>query len=836
MSEQEKKRIHLVCNAHLDPEWLWEWEEGAAAMLGTFRQAAEFCDEYEGEAFIFNHNEVILYRWVEEYEPELFVKIQRLVKEGKWHIMGGWYLQPDCNMTSGESFVRQIMLGRQYFKNKFGKVPTTAINFDPFGHTRGLVQILAKSGYDSYIFCRPEEREMKLEAMDFIWEGYDGSQVMAHRSHDLYLSFLGKASKKVEEVKELCADQDDMMVLWGVGNHGGGASRKDLAMLKDLKEKLSATHEVVHSTPENYFEQLAKRKDSLPVRQNDLNSTLVGCYTTQIRIKQKHRQLENYLFMTEKMSVFAWSKGLMKYPEDELREAMYDLAKAEFHDILPGSSIEAVEEAGLRVMDHGLEILSRVKARAFFALAKGQPRAKEGETPILIYNPHPFPIKTVVECEFQLENQNREDSFTDIFVYQNDQLLPCQVEDEQANLPLDWRKKVSFIVELAPTQMTRVDCREKVIPKQPKPPKISATENYVFDNGEMRVEINPTSGLIDSYIVAGKEMLKKGGAKFLVLHDDEDAWGTDIYEFRNVIGEFTLLSPKRAAKFAGVHVEELQPVRIVENGNARVTVEALFGYGDSYICQRYHLAHQGSELEMETRVHWNEKQRFLKMSLATVDQKPEFYGQVAYGYDRLFEDGRESVAQRWMIVKSEQEDSALSVITDSTYGSDFKDGELRVSMLRSPAYAGMNLFGRKIMKQDRYSPRIDQGHHIYRTWLNASSAEGRFKEIERESIAHNEKPMALAFFPSGKGDLDTEGFIKLSEGTILVTAIKKAEESDDIIIRLFESSGNAENCIVDLPGYNISEELKFGPYEIKTLSLNPQTNEFKEVSLVEVEL
>jgi len=81
-------------------------------------------------------------------------------------------------------------------------VPTTAINFDPFGHTRGLVQILAKSGYDSYIFCRPEEREMKLEAMDFIWEGYDGSQVMAHRSHDLYLSFLGKASKKVEEVKE----------------------------------------------------------------------------------------------------------------------------------------------------------------------------------------------------------------------------------------------------------------------------------------------------------------------------------------------------------------------------------------------------------------------------------------------------------------------------------------------------------------------------------------------------------------------------------------------------------------------------------------------------------
>jgi alpha-mannosidase len=226
MSETDKKKIHMICNAHLDPEWLWEWEEGAAAMLGTFRQAAEFCDEYEGEKFVFNHNEAILYRWVEEYEPELFVKIQRLVKEGKWHIMGGWYLQPDCNMTSGESFVRQIMLGRQYFKKKFGKVPTTAINFDPFGHTRGLVQILAKCGYDSYVFCRPLQHELKLDSMDFVWEGYDGSQVIAHRSHDMYFSLFGKARAKVEEVIEHYWDHQDMMVLWGVGNHGENCAKR----------------------------------------------------------------------------------------------------------------------------------------------------------------------------------------------------------------------------------------------------------------------------------------------------------------------------------------------------------------------------------------------------------------------------------------------------------------------------------------------------------------------------------------------------------------------------------------------------------------------------------
>ena len=101
--------LHLICNAHLDPVWLWEWEEGAAAAISTFRTAADLCEEFDG--FVFNHNEALLYQWVEEYEPELFQRIQRLVRSGKWHVMGGWHLQPDCNMPSGESFVRQALTG-----------------------------------------------------------------------------------------------------------------------------------------------------------------------------------------------------------------------------------------------------------------------------------------------------------------------------------------------------------------------------------------------------------------------------------------------------------------------------------------------------------------------------------------------------------------------------------------------------------------------------------------------------------------------------------------------------------------------------------------------------
>ena len=124
------KKLHLLCNAHLDPAWLWRWNEGLAEAISTFRVAADFCEEYDG--YIFNHNEALLYEWVEEHEPALFARIQKLVKEGKWNIIGGWYLQPDCVMTSGESLLSQISLGRKYFKEKFGVEPKIAMNVDSF--------------------------------------------------------------------------------------------------------------------------------------------------------------------------------------------------------------------------------------------------------------------------------------------------------------------------------------------------------------------------------------------------------------------------------------------------------------------------------------------------------------------------------------------------------------------------------------------------------------------------------------------------------------------------------------------------------------------------------
>ena len=268
------KTLYLINNAHLDPVWLWEWEEGAAEALSTFRTAARFCKEFE--EFVFNHNEALLYKWIENYEPELFSQIQQLVKKGKWNIMGGWYIQPDCNIPSGESFVRQILLGKQYFKEKFGVEPKTAINFDSFGHTRGLVQILKKAGYTSYLFCRPDIKELTLPSDDFIWVGYDGSEILAHRARFHYNSERGKAGERVKKWMEENPEQKIGMLLWGIGDHGGGPSREDLEQLRELMSEKSGW-EICHAGPEDYFKALDLKVSELPRHTQDLNPWAVGC-------------------------------------------------------------------------------------------------------------------------------------------------------------------------------------------------------------------------------------------------------------------------------------------------------------------------------------------------------------------------------------------------------------------------------------------------------------------------------------------------------------------------------------------------------------------------------
>jgi len=822
------KKLHLVCNAHLDPVWLWEWEEGAAEAISTFRTAADLCEEFDG--FVFNHNEAILYRWVEEYEPDLFARIQRLVKAGRWHIMGGWYLQPDCNMPSGESFVRQILLGRRYFSEKFGVTPTVAINLDPFGHTRGLAQILAKSGYTGYLFCRPGQHDCPLPANDFLWEGYDGSRILGVRSPSHYNSPLGKAADKVGQFLGREGD-GPVLVLWGVGNHGGGPSRKDL---RDLAKLIAETDsaEIAHSTPETYFAEIAERAQDLPVHRSDINPWAVGCYTSQVRIKQKHRLLENELFATEKMVSAAWAAGRMRYPRDELAEAMRALATSEFHDVLPGSSIQPVEDTSLRLLDHGLELVSRAKARAFFALAQGSPKATDGEIPVLVYNPHPFPVDATVECEFQLADQNWSGTFTDVQACCDGHPVPTQVEKELSSILIDWRKRVVFRATLAPSQMSRFDCRLHQLPAKPEKEARVVDGKISLENGRLAVGINARTGLVDVFRVDGRDCLRSGAFRPIVMRDDEDPWGMRVRAFRSRESAFRLFNKTEAARFCGLRAPGIDAVRVIEDGPVRTVVEAVFGHGDSRICQRYKLPKQGTTVEVETRVHWNEKDRMLKLAVPTACRRGKLVGQVAYGVDTLPSNGDEAVAQKWVAAVSRKEDLAVTVVNDGIYGCDFRNGELRLSLLRSPAYSAHPVGKDDVIVQDRYSPRIDQGERVFRFWIDAGTVDARLAAVDREALALNEKPMALSFFPAG-GDADVTPFVTLDDNAVQVAAIKKAEDRDSLIVRLFEPTGTARSTVLSIPFAGVTKEIRLGAFEIRSIEVDLQTGVLRDVDLVE---
>ncbi len=825
-----RKRIHLISNAHLDPVWLWKWEEGAGEALSTFRQAAEFCEQHRG--YIFCHNEAVLYRWVEDYEPALFRRILKLVRAGKWHIMGGWYLQPDCNMPSGESIVRQILLGRTYFREKFGVEPLTAVNLDPFGHSRGLVQIIAKSGYRYYLCCRPGQKELPLPSDEFIWVGYDGSEILANRASAHYCSIGGKARERLEEWLARNSEKDLIIHLWGIGNHGGGPSRKDLQDFERMKVERTE-YEIMHSTPDAYFAELEPRRTALPRREKDLNPWAVGCYTSMARIKQGHRKLENELFSAEKMASAAWSQGLMKYPQEDFNKAMEDLAFSEFHDILPGSAVPEGEEAAGQQIEHGLEILSRVKAKAFFALTGGEAKAGAGEMPIFVFNPHPFPVRSIVECEFEPWEPNYEKSgFWDPKITVKGRDLPSQAEKEASNISLEWRKKVVFEAELSASRMNRFDCRlEKALAK----PAFAAREENGFISvltADLTVLVNTRTGLLDRYAVRGMDLLAPGAFAPLVILDNADPWGMKVRSFRKVAGRFAAASPEEASRFSGLDADPVPPVRVIEDGAIRTVIEAVLAYEKSMAVLLYKIPKSGTEVEVEARVFWAEKDKMLKLSLATTIAGPRFIGQVAYGADELPSNGDEAVAQKWLAVVSEKADAALTVINDCIYGSDWSDGELRMSLLRSPAYSADTWEDKLVVAGDRFIPRQDQGERSFRFWLNGGRAVERMESIDREALVRNEKPYVLPFSPPGAGKKAKPG-VTVSGKSIQVTAFKKSEAGNDLVIRLFEPTGRARRTTLSLPAFGVRKDIRLAGFEIKTLRFNPRTKAFAETDLLE---
>ena len=788
------KTVHLICNAHIDPIWQWEWEEGAAAALSTFRSAVDLADEFD---YIFCHNEVTLYKYIEEYTPDLFARIKKLIREGKWHVMGGWYLQPDCNMPSGESFIRQIQVGHAYFMEKFGVNPTTAINFDPFGHTRGLVQIMNKCGQDSYILCRAGSDP--IPAKRFLWEGFDGSRVKVNVAEG-YNSPLGHAAEAISG-KAARQEEDTVCVLWGVGNHGGGPSRKDLADIKELIDR--GEMKILHSTPEQFFAEI----DPKIVHDKSLRISMPGCYTSMARIKQKHAELENTLYTTEKLCSAAALAGLITYPEKELDEAVEDLLNCEFHDVLPGSSIRAGEENGLRIMEHGLHILNHLRAQAFFAFSAAQPKAKEGEFPVLVFNPQPYEWDTQVLCELMLADQNWDASKqSKMRIYDADgNEVPAQVVKEESNLNLDWRKRFVFRAKLAPMTVTRYSLYVDYEPAKEKVP-FDREAPIVLDLPGKHVEISRKTGLLTSYKIDGTEYVRDGAFEPRMYSDNADPWGMGGFQLTRMGSDprpFTLMR-EPDGPFTG-----LQPVEIIEDGELYLGVEAFFICENTRVRVEYDIDKHSPAIDVKVDVFASDANRLIRLAIPSA-LAGTYIGQTAFGTEPLYMDGRECVAQRFVAVRPDS-GKCLALFNRGTYASVFEDGTFAMTLLRTATYCAHPIGNRELIPTDRFVKKIDMGERNFAFRLTVSDAEA----LDRLAAEFNLQPYALNVFPVERDVSPAPLGLAISDRDILLAAMKKRRGADGYLLRLYNGAARAKDVSVSLRGAELG--LSFGKFEVKTV-------------------
>jgi alpha-mannosidase len=327
-------------------------------------------------------------------------------------------------------------------------------------------------------------------------------------------------------------------------------------------------------------------------------------------------------------------------------------------------------------------------------------------------------------------------------------------------------------------------------------------------------------------------MVAAGAFAPIVIKDNYDSWEMIHKSFRNICGRFKLMNKKDGTSFSGITNGLLDSVRIIEDGPVRSVIESVFAYGTSFICQRYMLPKFGTEIHIELRVVWGEKDKMLKLLIPTRFNNPLFRGQVMYGTDNLPNDGTEAVAQKWVAVVSKEDNSILTCINDGIYGSDYSDDQLRLTLLRSPAYSCGPVLDKPLIPHDRFTPRMEQGERIFRFWFNGGEYSKRSACIDREALIHNEKPMALSFFPGGSGDSAGQ-FVTLDDASIVITAIKKSEETNDIIIRLFEPTGHKRTAALSIVCLKLKISLSFTPFEIKTLRINPRSGKYYETDLME---
>lgn len=794
--------LHLICNAHLDPVWQWRWEEGCGEALSTFGTAVRMLDEHPD--LIFNHNEAILYRWVQRYDPALFRAIQKRVRAGRWHISGGWYLQPDVNLPLIESIIRHITEGRRFFAEHFDAHPTVAYNFDSFGHGGGLPQVLKQAGYAMYIHMRPQETERHLPSDLYRWRGIDGSEILTYRiAVGLYHTERDNIEQRLAEGTELALRLNrDVPVFWGIGNHGGGATREDLeridAFISDERRV-----RIIHSTPERLFTALRPHARTAPVVEGDIQRVFTGCYTSLSRLKRRALGTSSALIQAEALASAAWWTGRADIPAGEVQQAWQQTLFNDFHDILPGSCTQPAEQDALDLYGAATSTISAVRMGTAAAFNKGTYHPAYIPVTILTTNTALTRVPVEVECMLDLRPKWTGTWHLRLATPDGTE-IPCQEEQPESLLPFNqWRRKVSFMADLPQLGAARytIDIHEG------ERPPVAATPC-------VRHTTDPSTGLITSLDAGnGREVLAGPAMQPLVVEDTGDAWGADVWQYRNVLGSF---SPNATS-----------PV-ILHDGPVRRTTETTLSHGHSTATIRTSVYPDWPVIEFSCRIHWHEAHKRLKLSFPTVFRGAELLCEIPGGAIVRPADGEEHVHGRWCMVSGEIDgrDTALGIVSCGQHGIDMKDGEIRISVLRSAAYCHEKGLPIPDPPARRY---MDQGEHEFRILVIAGDTADVRAMLPGLADHLAAPPAVYAHLPFGTPaaaarkntvpEASTE-IVRIDSPAVRLQALRRSDDGKALVLRLHETTGVATRTTFHVHGITRAIPVKLGPFGITTLRIS----------------
>ncbi|MFD1178732.1 alpha-mannosidase [Paenibacillus puldeungensis] len=814
MKKTSPVTVHCIGHTHIDVAWLWRLKhtrEKAARSFSTVLRLMELFPEY-----VFLQTQPQLYEYIKKDYPEIYAQIKERVKEGRWEAAGGMWLEADCNLTSGESLVRQLLYGTRLFREEFGRECTYLWLPDVFGYSWALPQILRKSGIDTFMTTKISWNQYNRMPHDtFWWRGIDGSEVLTHfittpqDSNSWLYTYNGQVEAfSVKGIWDTYMDKEinkDLLLSYGYGDGGGGVNREQLELRRRLDE-MPGLPQVVTGRADDYFAKLQETVKSTDRYVHTWDGELYleyhrGTYTSQAHNKKMNRKLEllsrdaEWLLSLQGLLNGSWAG----YPKAKLDESWKTILRNQFHDIIPGSSISEVYQDSRVEYEEAEGLLQECRSDALNALTT------DAEGAYTVWNPSPWSYSGLVA----VADKHKDVCWSDA----DGNLLVSEFDGNQhfvrvENVPPFGFKALRRVHEAHANEQRTALKSESVN---------ESTAFTVQTNGIQtpyyKLEWNENGQLTSIFdIAAGREVLAAGArGNVLQVFEDKpkmfDAWDIDIY-YQEKMREIAELTDCK-----------------VQTGELRSVVSFTWKYLNSVVRQQMIVYADSRRIDFQTEVDWQERQQLLKVAFPVSIRATEATYDIQFGnvkrpthWNTSWDLARfETVGHEW--VDLSEHGYGVSLLNDCKYGHDIKDNVIRLSLLKSATYP---------------DPEADRGTHSFTYSLfphEGSWAEGG--TVQAASLLN-----LPVYATSGMATAPSFSLLRaVGSSDVVIDTIKKAEDDDSIIVRFHEYKGGRgtvslesdlnfaawqETDLLERPVGELNQgqaTLDVSPYEIKTIRL-----------------